>query len=220
MLTLISLSFWGCEWKPPRRPAVEALKVISEDKTETPTEEISFEDVETNLSTGVQSENTSDASLPEPERQPQVERADITPDQTQSSGDDTKRDYLLKIDPHGPPLIHVKKFVIAKDVKRRRPRGVSKTFSSDSKQVMVFLSVRNFETPQKIQLKWMYQGQVMQRDRLRIGISPRWRTWSFLQLSRHKRRLGEWRVEVETVQGQKLLGVTHFTVKAAHKARR
>jgi len=123
------------------------------------------------------------------------------------------KDYLLTIDPDGPPLIHIKKLIMAKSVRRRRPVGASNIFKGDIKQVLVFLKVRNFEGPQKIQLKWIYDDQVIQRDRLRVGASPRWRTWSTMLLRKVHRKFGEWRLEVETVRGEKNLGVVHFVIK-------
>jgi hypothetical protein len=120
-----------------------------------------------------------------------------------------QRDYLLTIDPDGPPLIHLKELTVAKSVQRREPKDVSKVYDVDTKQVITFLRVRNFEKTQKIQLKWMYEGEVIQLDRLQVGISPRWRTWSSIRFNREEKRYGEWRIEVTTSQGQ-LLGLTHF----------
>jgi hypothetical protein len=123
-----------------------------------------------------------------------------------------QRDYLLTIDPDGPPLIHLKELTVAKSVQRREPEGVSKVYDVDTKQVITFLRVRNFENTQKIQLKWMYEGEVIQLDRLQVGISPRWRTWSSIRFNQQEKRYGEWRIEVTTGQGQ-LLGLTHFVRK-------
>lgn len=120
-----------------------------------------------------------------------------------------QRDYLLTIDPDGPPLIHLKELTVAKSIQRREPEGVSKVYDVNIKQVITFLRVRNFENTQKIQLKWMYKGEVIQLDRLQVGISPRWRTWSSIRFNQQEKRYGEWRIEVTTAQGQ-LLGLTHF----------
>lgn len=117
--------------------------------------------------------------------------------------------YLLTIDPDGPPLIHIKELTIAKSVYRREPKEASLIYDVKTKQVTTFLRVRNFEKTQKIQLRWMYKNEIIQLDRLHIGISPRWRTWSSLRFNIQEKRYGEWRVEVTTGKG-KLLGVTHF----------
>ena len=103
------------------------------------------------------------------------------------------RDRLLVIDPNGPPLIHLKEVSVAEDVRRRKPIRADRVFTSNLKQILLYLKVRNFEAPQKIELKWMYQDQVVQRDRLNIGISPRWRTWSTLSLATQNKKIGEWR---------------------------
>ena len=117
--------------------------------------------------------------------------------------------YLLTIDPEGPPLIHVKELTIAKEVRRREPKEASLVYDAKTKQVTTFLRVRNFERTQKIQLKWIYKDEVIQLDRLQIGISPRWRTWSSLRFNLQEKRYGEWKVEVSTGKG-KVLGFTHF----------
>jgi hypothetical protein len=120
-----------------------------------------------------------------------------------------ERDYLLTIDPDGPPLIHLKELTIALDVVNREPKNEQNVISSKQKQVFAYLRVRNFEKPQKIQIKWIHQDEIVQVDRLQIGISPRWRTWSSLRFNKTKKHLGEWRIEVSTGAG-KLIGLTHF----------
>ena len=92
------------------------------------------------------------------------------------------------------------------------PKDAQRLINQRQKQVISYLRVRNFEKPQKIQIKWIHNEEIVQLDRLQVGISPRWRTWSSLRFNKTKKRLGEWRVEVSTGAG-KLIGLTHFVRK-------
>ena len=127
-----------------------------------------------------------------------------------------QRDYLLTIDPDGPPLIHLKELTISSDVVNRAPKDTQSFIDRRQKHVFTYLRVRNFEKPQKIQIKWIYNEEIVQLDRLQVGISPRWRTWSSLRFNKTKKRLGEWRVEVSTGEG-KLIGLTHFVRQKVSK---
>jgi hypothetical protein len=215
----------ACEWKPPRRPKVDQQKTSGDQLKGVDvvlTGDFIFDEDDLLVTPKLKksqpaNDQTERAIEPlDQSKQPSQPERQASAETSLSPVEEIKsRDYRLTIDPNGPPLIHLKRLVIAKSVKRRRPRGVSRFFKDTTKQVVLFLKVRNFEAPQKIQLKWIYQGQVIQRDRLKIGISPRWRTWSLLQLRALDQKLGEWRVEVETVKDQKLLGATHFKVEAS-----
>ena len=228
-LTLILIYGVGCEWKPPRRPKTEDQTVATlQDATA---------DLQDAIATSQDATATlKDAGLTVADSEMKT-RNDIPiltrPDQSTLSVDGTpteitqsipktpltlseklkRKDSLLTIDPEGPALIHIKELIMAESVSRRRPVGASNIFKSDMKQVLAFLRVRNFERPQKIQLKWIYDDQVIQRDRLSVGISPRWRTWSTMLLRKVRRKYGEWRLEVETVRGEKKLGVIHFVIQ-------
>ena len=231
-LWVTSLTFFGvlaCEWKPPRRPKIDKQKTSADQLKGVGvvlTDDFIFDEddllVTPKLKTSQSTTDQTERALESPDESKQPSQTERQPERQASAETSLSpveaiksRDYRLTIDPNGPPLIHLKRLVIAKSVRRRRPRGVSRIFKDTTKQVVLFLKVRNFEAPQKIQLKWIYQGQVIQRDRLKIGISPRWRTWSLLQLGALDQKLGEWRVEVETVKGQKLLGATHFKVETS-----
>ena len=199
----------SCEWKPPRRPiklsqssdesrarkgdlgvSIQALEVDQGPSLEVKAETTAKTTAETTISL---SENGQEALQKEVGLEEQL----------------AMKDELLTIDPDGPPLIHLKELTIAKGVASREPRGARRVFRDKEREVLAFLRVRNFERVQKIQLAWTFQGEVIQRDRLKVGISPRWRTWSTLRFDRQAKRYGEWRLEVSTGDG-KLIGVTHF----------
>ena len=232
-IVFISLMGIACEWKPPRRP----IKKISEklalsteskqqdlsqetdqkpqsknvpDKYVNPSEPVtqSVQPTQDSKSLKLAEKNTEKNTekqaeqIAESQAEPQTEILSLEQQLRE-------RDYLLTIDPDGPPLIHLKEFTIALDVVNREPKNEQNVISSRQKQVFAYLRVRNFEKPQKIQIKWIHQDEIVQVDRLQIGISPRWRTWSSLRFNKTKKHLGEWRIEVSTGSG-KLIGLTHF----------
>ena len=212
---VVSLLVIACEWKPPRRPIKNSLLSQADSK----------KTKDTTIKPSPK-ENPPNKSKPKPLLiiEPKI---DSKPDQTESvntipqtkvyepiSQEDQllQRDYLLTIDPDGPPLIHLKEFTIALNVVNRMPKDAQRLINQRQKQVISYLRVRNFEKPQKIQIKWIHNEEIVQLDRLQVGISPRWRTWSSLRFNKTKKRLGEWRVEVSTGAG-KLIGLTHFVRK-------
>ena len=125
--------------------------------------------------------------------------------------DDQQQDYLLIIDPEGDHEIHLKQLLLTDKVIRRTPRKHGRTFYLSEKRVRVFLNVRNFEGNQKIKVLWKYKGTVYYKKWLRVQNSPRWRTWSTLELKDHRRKLGWWNVEIHS--RRKLLGRIHFQLK-------
>ena len=126
------------------------------------------------------------------------------------TSDPTASEYLYTLPPNSDPHIYLKQLVVAKKVIKRKPYGVTKEFSVNVKEPVVgFVTVRNFERPQRIKFKWVYKGKVRQINTLKVGISPRWRTWKEL-LGKHKRkRRGEWFLEVYSDR-KRLLGRTTF----------
>ena len=218
IILLFSLNFLGCEWKPPRRPVKELVN--KEQAVPKYVETISSEASMPLVSkTGSQKATPQQTNTPDPlqskpkQNDKQVKRSsskeELAGEKTDQI-DSGKSDFLLTIDPDGPPLIHIKELIMATKVKKREPKGIKRSFLKKDREVLAFLRVRNFEKEQKIKLKWIYQEEVVQQDRLKIGISPRWRTWSSLKFNKKRKRFGDWRIEVSTNKG-KLLGVAHFT---------
>ncbi|MAD61272.1 MAG: hypothetical protein CMH49_07165 [Myxococcales bacterium] len=221
MLSISHLFFFGvsllviaCEWKPPRRPIKTSL--LSQADSENLKDTTIKSSPEDNAQSGSKSEPKPQLII-EPmsdSKSNQTESVSTRPNPQESeviSQEDQllQRDYLLTIDPDGPPLIHLKEFTIALSVVNRMPKDAQRLINRSQKQVISYLRVRNFEKLQKIQIKWIHNKEIIQLDRLQVGISPRWRTWSSLRFNKTKKRLGEWRVEVSTSAG-KLIGLTHF----------
>lgn len=123
------------------------------------------------------------------------------------------QDEIAEIDPDGPPLIHLKELVIAEAVRNRQPHKPKRLFSTQDQKVTLFIRVRNFERPQKIRIHWIYGDQIVQSDRVKVGISPRWRTWTTLNLQRQAPKTGLWKIEVYSASERRLLGRALFKVE-------
>ena len=144
---------------------------------------------------------------PSPSSNDPIETADLSATLTP---DPTASEYLYVLPPNSDPQIYLKQLVVAKNIRRRRPYGVAKEFSVDTKDPITgFVTVRNFERPQRIKFKWVHQGKVRQINTLKVGISPRWRTWKQLLGKHRRKRSGEWFLEVYSDR-KRLLGRTRF----------
>ena len=241
LLVLFMFSQTACEWKPPRRPhkkvAINEPSTSNHSSKVTPNKRELTRPKKTTLKTTtkekttgkVTADKTSSKQTPSPTTndpksvkvvQKEVPKEilientqePIPPKEKTELEKLEEQDYLMTIDPDGPPLIHIKELVVATKVRKRQPRGIKRIFQKQDKEVLAFLRVRNFEKEQKIKLKWIYQNEVVQQDRLKIGISPRWRTWSSLKFNKKRKRFGLWRIEVSAGNG-KLLGSKQFLHK-------
>ena len=90
-----------------------------------------------------------------------------------------------------------------------------------SKELIGFVRVRNFDRKQKITMRWSYLGGAQPEERHvtrhTVGISPRWRTWSRLNVRRIKEDFGAWRLDVyrrkRGLKRGELIGRRHFEIK-------
>ncbi|MAD61803.1 MAG: hypothetical protein CMH49_09895 [Myxococcales bacterium] len=106
-------------------------------------------------------------------------------------------------------ILKVRNLMIANKIKRRKPLGVSSKFSLDNERLWGYVEVSNLDHPQFIWMEW-YRGDLLRsRLKVRVGVSKRWRTWSWQRLS--KLDEGAWSVKVLSLQGE-LLAQTQFMV--------
>ena len=236
----VGLSLMGCEWKPPRIPKHLLPDASIPQNPKTQTDQSSSSVVALSQSDKGEPKplpspdtDTSSADKAPPSTQikgitqkidrvdfstPSSESADPSTLNTQSDlpfipADENADEYMYVLPPKSDPQIYLKKMVIAKRVFKRRPRDVSKRFLAASKSpILGFISARNFDRPQRITLKWIHGKKVRQTDRLKIGISPRWRTWTKLHRKNRRRHAGAWKLEVYSSQ-KRLLGRTSFTLE-------
>jgi len=104
----------------------------------------------------------------------------------------------------------IKKLEIARSVKRRRPLGVGTRFSVKDERLWGYIEVSNLESPIDVWMEWLHQGEVRSKLRVRVGVSKRWRTWSWQRLSQGD--IGQWEVKVISSQGE-TLAHTEFSVE-------
>jgi hypothetical protein len=98
------------------------------------------------------------------------------------------------------------------DRQQRMPTDVSQRFGPAAEHVWAFVKIRNRMEPTHITMVWKHKGRVYSRKTLRVGTSPRWRTWSRFNL--RGRGPGQWVVEVRSADDQ-LLKRLPFTVQAS-----
>jgi hypothetical protein len=98
------------------------------------------------------------------------------------------------------------------DRQQRMPTDVSQRFGPSAEHVWAFVKIKNRTEPTHITMVWKHNGRVYSRKTLRVGTSPRWRTWSRINL--RGRGPGQWVVEVRSADDQ-LLKRLPFTVQAS-----
>ena len=125
-----------------------------------------------------------------------------------------RRDQKLKSAPYSPKLnmrtrssdtlaqhseaeispLKVNRLSIAREVRHRRPLGVSSRFSSQVERIWGYIEVQNEAEHQWVWMEWWHDDQRRSRLRVRIGQSKRWRTWSWQRM--RPRDIGLWEVKV------------------------
>ncbi len=105
--------------------------------------------------------------------------------------------------------LQIKNLLIATKIKRRKPIGVSSKFSLNNERLWGYVEATNIDHPQFIWMEW-YRGDVLRSKlKVRVGVSKRWRTWSWQRLG--KLDEGTWSVKVLDLSGG-LLAQTQFVV--------
>jgi hypothetical protein len=101
------------------------------------------------------------------------------------------------LDSHGEKALSplkVNRLSIAREVRHRRPLGVSSRFSRQIERIWGYIEVQNEAEHQWVWMEWWHDDQRRSRLRVRIGQSKRWRTWSWQRMS--PRDIGLWEVKV------------------------
>ena len=103
----------------------------------------------------------------------------------------------------------VSKLVIARNIKRRRPLGLGTQFRLRDERLWGFIEVSNLQKPSQVWMEWHRDGELRSRLLVKVGMSERWRTWSWQRLS--KRDTGRWEVTVLDEENT-VLARRNFTV--------
>lgn len=107
--------------------------------------------------------------------------------------------------------LYVKRLVIARGVKDREPVDPASTFAkSDGKRIYAFVEVGNKDlSASEITVSFKPKnGAERGRIELRVGASPRWRTWAYTELAQD---VGEWEAIVRDARGD-IIGKQSFAV--------
>lgn len=91
--------------------------------------------------------------------------------------------------------------------------GSADVFTTDDERVFGWVAVRNMRESARVVMVWSRGDDEMFRIPLRIGVSPRWRTWS-VQRVNLRRYIGVWRLDILDTTGH-LLGTKTFEVRAS-----
>lgn len=89
---------------------------------------------------------------------------------------------------NGPEVLE---FVICKDVLEREPVDIVNTFTVSDDRGWVFARINNPEEMTYVHFVWYFEEEVYFEIRMRVGVSPAWRTYSSVALQE-----GAWRVEL------------------------
>lgn len=110
----------------------------------------------------------------------------------------------------------IKRLVIAEGVKDREPVGAGDSFTVSDDRIYAFVEIGNAErAPSQIFVSFVREGE-RERGRipLRIGASPRWRTWAYTRLVDQP---GTWQAIVRDARGREI-GRADFEVTADQTA--
>ena len=108
-----------------------------------------------------------------------------------------------------PNLPVINRFKIARQIKRRRPIDTSSRFSLSDERLWGYIEVSNLESPSHVWMEWYHEESLRSKLKVRVGVSKRWRTWSWQRLSSHDK--GQWSVKVYSMN-RDLIAETYFTV--------
>jgi len=109
--------------------------------------------------------------------------------------------------------VQINQVMAAKNVAKRRPVGQGNQFEANGDSVWAWASVRNVsEASSHVWMIWRHEGMVRSRVRLKVGQSPRWRTWSRFRM--RASHIGHWSVDTTDADGM-VLDTLEFDVVPA-----
>ena len=144
-------------------------------------------------------------AVPEPVVQPEIPNTDsllFKPLATPEKNDKEVELAVEKTELNVAPVkseLSVVESTTCLNVEKRIPEGVSTHFTTNSGAVWAYVRVNNPGNATHIQMLWKRDNEVRAQMRLRVGKSPRWRTWSRMRLRQFD--VGEWTVEVRDDDG-------------------
>ena len=131
------------------------------------------------------------------------------PGNKRTEGNVVELDGPPKLSPR--PLLEVSQLSFARAVDKREPRELSDSFQADGQRVFAHLRLNSELSEGNVQIVFKRFDREYYRAKLRVGKSPRWRTWA--SISATPKNAGSWTVDVEDESG-KLLASRKFAVNA------
>lgn len=106
--------------------------------------------------------------------------------------------------------LKVKRLVVAESVEKREPVAAGVSFGDDTPRIYAFVEIGNPERAEsEVAISITPRGEKERgRVTLKVGASPRWRTWSFTRLAK---KPGTYDVVVYDAKGEEI-GRTDFEV--------
>lgn len=96
------------------------------------------------------------------------------------------------------PQFTLQRLVIAKDVQKKEPVGISDTFPATTKRVYCFIDAKEIKRDTQIKFVWYWKNKKVHTYKLPLKQGHRWRTFAYKNLSGHK---GKWKVKVKDTKG-------------------
>lgn len=103
----------------------------------------------------------------------------------------------------------IRRLEIARSIRHRRPVGISRRFKVKDERLWGYIEVSNLERPSHVWMEWRREDELRSKLKIRVGVSKRWRTWSWQRLTFND--VGRWEVRVISAEGD-TLSQTHFLI--------
>ena len=98
----------------------------------------------------------------------------------------------------------VARLVTCEDVQNRTPINVREVFPAGTETVFCFLEAHDIVQPTEVKMVWYHEEQEVAQVPLKIGQSPRWRTFASKEIMGMK---GNWKVYLVDVADNTLASV-------------
>ena len=113
-------------------------------------------------------------------------------------------------EPPSPKDISVNSMTFCQDVQDREPVKPADEFSHEIERVYCHTDMNSNLDEKMIKHLWYHEGELVSSIELKVGMSKRWRVWSYKSM--YPEAVGKWEVVIQTDDGA-VLGHGEFTVK-------
>lgn len=103
--------------------------------------------------------------------------------------------------------LRVSELSLSTAIVNREPVDQLDEINAQMEQLWCFVRINNPTEEQQISFNWFFEGELYLNHQAKVGVSPRWRTYSYVTPN-----AGQWRIEVRDSTG-KLLAEKAFIIK-------